>query len=622
MRRITLVLALATAASLFAQPTTTSDPVPQSVDEFRSAAERILRETGVPGAGLALVRSDGVEWAGGVGFADRDNKIPVTEHTAFRVGSISKTFVAMALVQLSEDGFLDLDSLVHETVPDVEIDNAWDETDPVRVIHLLQHTAGFDDMHFNETYVRGDEPELPLDEVLKLNPNSRRVRWRPGTRMSYANPGYAIAGLILEKTAGMPYEDYIAQEIFAPLGMQASSFRLTDADEPHLAQGYASDEGPPVGYPRIYLRPAGNMHSTPHDMARFIQMLLNWGELGDAFVIDPEYLGNMEYPRTTLASQAGLRNGYGSGIAALLNLPFPLLGHGGGITGFLSQYAYSPARDAGFVILLNSTGPGAGGAMRRLSTMALSYLKRDVEPPAKPEIALDEATLDRYVGYYHDASPRNQFMWALQSLFAGRTILREGSNLYTDPVFGDRVRLIPVTASMFRLDEEMDASHVFTADAEGTMVLTGSQLYAERIPRWRVEIRRWPALAIAPLLATVFPVAVVWLFRIRRAQPRGYWPLKLAVLLCPLVAAAPAVALAATPRSDWGVRSPGSVTFFIATLAIPALAVAVGLFTLNAARNGASWLLTTYTGLLALALAGMSLYLSSHGLLGARLWAY
>ena len=125
---------------------------------------------------------------------DRDLETPVTADTHFRAGSISKTFVAMALVQLSEDDALDLDSPVAEVAPGVQIDNPWDAGDPVRVIHLIQHTAGFDDMHFNETYNVSDPPDIPLAGMLRINPKSRRVRWRPGTRVAYSNPGFGVAG--------------------------------------------------------------------------------------------------------------------------------------------------------------------------------------------------------------------------------------------------------------------------------------------------------------------------------------------------------------------------------------------------------------------------------------------
>src|SRR5690606_36250667 len=240
----------------------------------------------------------------------------------------------------------------------------------------LEHTAGFDDMHFNETYVPFGEPERTLEEVLQRNPASRRVRWPPGTRMAYSNPGYAVAALLLERVAAQAYEDYIAREIFEPLGMETSSFRLDEAAMQLLARGYRGPDGPPVGIRQIYLRPAGNLHTSAHELGRFVQMLLGWGERGDAYVVDPEFLGNMEYPQTTIASAAGLRNGYGSGIYTRLNLPYKVLGHDGGIDGFVSTYGYSPARDAGYVVLLNSSGGRAGEALQRLASLAIRFLKR------------------------------------------------------------------------------------------------------------------------------------------------------------------------------------------------------------------------------------------------------
>ena len=150
---IALSLSLAAAASMSprAQEAAASAH-PGTLDEFKAAVQQVLNDTGVPGAGIALVRLGGVEWAGGVGYADRDAKTAVTADTHFRAGSISKTFVASALVQMYEDGEIDLNSPVVELVPDVQIDNAWMIEEPVRVIHLLEHTAGFDDMHFNELY--------------------------------------------------------------------------------------------------------------------------------------------------------------------------------------------------------------------------------------------------------------------------------------------------------------------------------------------------------------------------------------------------------------------------------------------------------------------------------------
>jgi CubicO group peptidase (beta-lactamase class C family) len=565
------------------------------------------------------VRADGVEWEGGIGLADRDRGTRVTLDTHFRVGSISKTFVAIAIMQMYYDDLLALEDTLHELAPDIAIDNPWHDTAPVRVIHLLQHTAGFDDMHFNEMYNLADPPAMPLVEVLKRNPNSRRVRWQPGTRMSYSHPGYGVAGYLIEKLAEEPYEDYIDREILIPLGMTTSSFRLRPDDERVLAQGYGGSTGPPTGFPQIYLRPSGNLHSSAREMGRFVRMLLNWGELDDEFIIDPEYLGNMERSSTTRAAEAGLRTGYGSGLFWDLSLPYPVIGHTGGIEGFVSTFGYSPARDVGYVILLNSSAPTAGRALGRLSSLAIRYLKRDVEPRVKPETHLDASTLDRYVGYYHDANPRNQFLWPLRRLLAGRTVTRDGDHLYLQPLGEERARLIPVWETAFRRENDLDATMVFTADSDGRMVLTGAQLYAERRPRWTVDLLRGSVLAAACVVLSPLLVAIGWVARLGQ---RRFWDLKIALLVCPIVLAAPIAALGLTPRRDWGAPNATTTVVFLATLALPALAIALVAFAAAARKQGASRLLVSYAYVVALAAAGLTVYLSAHGLIALRLWSY
>jgi CubicO group peptidase (beta-lactamase class C family) len=620
MPRLALALALA-AAVLYTQPPA-GDSTPQTIDEFRVAAARVLEEHGVPGAGISLVRADGVEWEGGIGLADRDRNIPVTADTHFRVGSISKTFVAIALNGLYYDDRIDLNADVTSIASEVEVNNPWQNTNPVRVINLLQHTAGFDDMHFNEIYNVNDPPDISLLEVLKRDVRTRDVRWPPGTRMAYSNPGYGLAGYLIEKVSGEPFEGYIKRTILHPLHMTTSSFTLMPDDEKLLAQGYRGATGPPTGFPQIYLRPAGNLHSSPREMGRFVRMLLNWGELDGEFVIDPEYLSNMERSSTTLASAAGVRLTYGSGIAWTLSLPFPVLGHGGGIEGFTSTYGYSPTRDVGYVILLNSGAPSAGRAIDALSSLAIRYLKRDVDPPVKPETRVDTALLDTYEGYYQDANPRNQIVWPLQWFVSGRFIERNGDELYMRGLAGDRTRLIPVSDARFRRERDLDATMVFTRDAEGTIVLTGAQLYAERVPRWRVEMVRWPVASAIVFLLTPLIIAVVWVARVRVAKPHGFWGLKAAMLLCPIVIAAAAAAVAMSTPRDWAVQNVATNTLYLATIAIPVLAVVITVLTIAAYRRHASRMLVAYAVWVAVAAAGVSAYLASHNLIGLRLWDY
>ena len=354
-------------------------PPPATLEEFRGAAEQILRETGVPGAGIALVRLGGVEWAGGIGFADRDREVPVTADTHFRVGSISKTFVAIALVQQYQDDKLDLEAPVAELAPKVAIENRFSGT-PVTVLQLLQHTAGFDDMHFNEMYnLRRCTGHLP---GRRPRPRTRRHAASAGGRARacrYSNPGVRSRSLRAGTSDGPPVRPrhpgahlrsarHANEQLHAGGGRPPTpGQRLRQPDRP---TGAVHPDLPPAGGQPAYL---------PARARRLSCRCCSTGaRLPTQLVIDPEYLSNMERPRSSLASKAGLIYGYGSGIASSSLAGFPVLGHGGGIDGFVSTYGYSAARDAGWVVLLNATY--APSALDRLSELAVRYLKRDVEP--------------------------------------------------------------------------------------------------------------------------------------------------------------------------------------------------------------------------------------------------
>ncbi|MEW6320038.1 MAG: serine hydrolase domain-containing protein [Acidobacteriota bacterium] len=602
------------------------DPMPASLEEFETAAARIVEESGVPGAGLALVGADGILWEGGVGVADLERRIPVTADTRFMAGSISKSFVGLALVQLAEEGLIDLTQPVGEVLPEVAIDNPWDASDPVEVIHLLQHTAGFDDMRFRDTYITDGSPDLPLLEVLARSPDSRRVRWRPGTRMSYSNHGYAVAGAVIEKISGQTFEDFIEERILVPVGMHRSGFRRSGEDEADMARGYRAGSTTALPLPRVHLRPAGGFHTTAHDLGRFIWMLLQWGEIGPSFVVDPEYQSNMEHPRTSLAFRAGLRYGYGSGIYWFTDTPYAMLGHGGNIAGFTAAYAYSPARDAGVVVLLNQSG--ARTALHRLLTLGIRYLKRDVEPSVAAPVELPHAALAAHEGYYHDANPRNQAFAFLDWLGSGRTIRVVDGTLRVEPLRGDPTTLLPVSDRLFRTESQILPTLVFADDDDGRRVLTGvtgsgaTGVYAERVSRWRVELVRVPVLLSAAVLLTPILALAGWVVHAGRARPRGFWGLKTVLLTLPLSAAAVAAAARSTPVSEWGTLNAATATWFLATLAVPVASATSAVLAIGAAAQGASRALVTYALVCALAGAAISAFLWSWGVLGLRAWTY
>lgn len=601
-----------------AQPAGGGDETPLTLEAFRAAATRIVEQEGLPGAGIALVRSAGIEWAGGIGWADRDRRLPVTADTLFRVGSISKTFVAMALVQLYEEGQLDLDATVASLVPEVHVDNPWEAVEPLRVRHLLEHTAGFDDMHFNEVYVLDGTPDLPLDQMLRRNPASRRVRWRPGTRMAYSNPGYAVAGRVIEAVSGKTFDDFIREHIFVPLDMTASTF-TGDVAAPELAQGYDRPSGPPVVRRRIHLRPAGALHSTPRELGQFVEMLLNWGERGEGYVVDPEYLSNMEWPRTTAAATAGVRAGYGLGIASTLTLPYHVLGHQGGIDGFVSTYGYSPSRDVGYVVLLNGTY--APSASKRLSSLALRYLKHDVEaPPAETMVAPDGA-LSRFEGYYHEANPRSALRQVFDFPLAGQAVEVVDGRLMLRPVFGEAQPLVPVNDALFRREDELTASLAFT-EVHGAKVMTGAGVYAEKRARWPIDLLRL-ALGAALAIAVLAPLGALG-YSLRHRAPGGPGAPALGVswFLAALLLAGFAWNLETATVVDLAVPGWRAQVLFLTSLMHPLLAVGLLPLTAWAWVHGVRGWMGTAAVATACAHLGLAAYLAFWGLAGFRSWTY
>ena len=350
-----------------------------------------------------------------------------------------------------------------------------------------------------------------------------------------------------------------------------------------------------------------------------MRVLLNWGETESDLVIDPEYLSNMEHPRTTLASDAGLRSGYGSGIASSSIEGFQMLGHGGGIAGFVSNYAYSTSRDVGFVVLLNATH--SAQAMRRISQLAVRYLKADVEVPLKPQATIDESTLRSHEGYYHGANPRNQAAAFLEWLLSGESISVKGDRLSAKPAFGAARDLIPVSDSLFRFDTDPEATRVFTKDAAGMPILAGGSTYEERRTRWPIEVIRWAVLISAALVVTPLAVTPLWIIpslsrrlvrrsaeRVggsaeREAGRRGYWWLKLFLLLCGVAFVLPVIGLLNVNDLSLGSRNAWTSAIFAGTVLMPAAAILSLLFTIDAWRNAAGRVLRAYA--LSVSIAGL-----------------
>jgi CubicO group peptidase (beta-lactamase class C family) len=490
-------------------------PHPKTVEELKKAIQDVLNREHVPGAGVALIANGELLWCGGIGMADVAAKRDVTCDTEFRMGSISKTFVALALLKLQEEGKINLYARLQDVAPEIPIRNKWESTRPVRIVNLLEHTAGFDDMEFSEIYNLRDRYDFPLLEVFKKFRKPQVARWLPGTRMSYSNPGNAVAGYLIEKATGQPFDHYIRDTFLRPLGMEKADYPFTDAIKPLLATAY--DGNPPrvVGYPLIYLRPAGDLKSSPGELAKLVQFLLRRGKTGDAQLVKPESILRMEAPETTLAAKNGLRLGYGLANYSSVEGGVVTHGHNGGIDGFLSSYRYMPEQNWGYVILLNSTGSGL--ALTETNRLAIDFLSRNFLKPQQAAIKPAASDLQKLTGFYAPRAPRKQMFAFLDDLTGGTRIRVVNGKLTRSGLFGQPEALVCVGKNLFRGEKEPEGTTIFFTTESGKMALAGNGLngipYSERsslaIPFLRIAIL---TLCVF-LMLTSLPFALVWLLR-------------------------------------------------------------------------------------------------------------
>ncbi|OQB21569.1 MAG: putative penicillin-binding protein PbpX [Firmicutes bacterium ADurb.Bin182] len=240
----------------------------------------------LPGAVYSIVQDGSVISEKGYGYSDVDNKIPVDpESTVFRVGSISKLFTATAVMQLKERGIIDFEKDINEYLKEFKIQNRYSK--PVTMYNLITHTAGFDDRWTGvETAEYQNAPSLGE----YLSKNMPEVIREPGTVTQYSNHGMALAGYIVEEISGMPFEQYIIENIIKPLRMKHTYPKMTQAAVNSLAREYSFKDGSfrPMRLYEVNAYPAGSVCSSASDMAVFMAAHLNDGTFNDASILNKE----------------------------------------------------------------------------------------------------------------------------------------------------------------------------------------------------------------------------------------------------------------------------------------------------------------------------------------------
>ena len=339
-------------------------------EELYARLSEILNRRPAVGLALGVVRDGRLALFEASGLADTASTTPITDETAFRIASLTKLFTAIAVMQLLEQGRVDLDGPANSYLRAYQLVPAKAEWRPATLRHLLTHTAGVPDvrqvsdlLHAGLTPSDGRPPILSVEFGRRLPSLAQyyrgglRVVVEPGTAFAYSNHGFATLGQIVEDVSGMPLERYFHERIFEPLGMADSDLVRSDRVASRLATGYVlGPRGAKAVPDRDFIGAgAGGIYSTARDLAQFVAALLNGGANEHGRVLEPATLATMFEPHYQPdARLQGMGLGFFRAEAAGHRLVF----HDGILPGFNAELLLAPDDGVGLIGLTNGS-PGA-----------------------------------------------------------------------------------------------------------------------------------------------------------------------------------------------------------------------------------------------------------------------
>ena len=395
-----------------------------------------------PSVGLAagVVRDGALMFFIAHGVADIPSRTPVTEDTVFRIGSITKTITALAMMQLVERGLVDLDAPANDYVRAFRLVPAKASFRPPTVRHLLTHTAGVGYWRRLSDLLQpgvgsgiraGRSGAPPLADYYR---RGLPVEIQPGTRWIYSNHGFAALGQLVEDVSGQPLDHYLREHIFAPLGMEHSDLVRSERVRPRLAIGYMlrSHGLKPVADREVPTPGGGGLYASTADMARYLAALLGGGTGEHGQVLKPDTLASMFQPHFQPDARVpGMGLGFELGEESSGHAT---VGKTGVVVGFLSAMMLAPDDGIGVVVFTNTGGldgrgvaePLAVALLRRLLGLPDAVIRADI--PVRPE------NWREVCGWYSpDAGPvTNLFLRA--SMGAGAEVTVHDGQLLLKPL--------------------------------------------------------------------------------------------------------------------------------------------------------------------------------------------
>ena len=382
-----------------------------------------IAQANIAGASVAVVADGRLLFAQGYGFADTKSRRPViADRTLFRAGSVSKLFTWTAVMQLVEAGKLDLDRNINDYL-DFKVPADFGK--PVTLRDVMTHSAGFEDT-VTDLFVGEPSQLFPLREYLTRH--MPPLIHPPGQVVAYSNYGATLAGYIVERVSGEPFDEYIMRHILQPLGMDHSTFQqpLPANLQSLMASGYrtASDRKS-APFELVEAAPAGALTTDVTDLTKFMLAQLNGGSYGGAQILSPVTLEQMHTPQgRPLAGMNGMDLGFYDENRNGLRI----IGHGGDTGVFHSDLHLLLSKGVGFVIMLNSTG-NAGAAEQVRVSIFRSFLDRyfPYTPPKEATVSDPAKDAARVAGSY--ASSRHTVLRILNAISQSAVTVRPNGQI-------------------------------------------------------------------------------------------------------------------------------------------------------------------------------------------------
>lgn len=359
----------------------------------------------LPALSIALIDDQRIVWARGLGFADPGRKVPATENTIYRVGSVSKLFTDIAIMQLAERGEVDVDAPVQRYLPQFRPVNPFGK--PITLRQLMAHRSGLTREPPAGHYFDETNPTLAAT-VESLN--GTELLYAPEARTKYSNAGIAVVGYVLERLKKEPFEKYVQRSVLDPIGMRSSSFARGPAIAPNLSKAFLWTYHGRVFEAPVFelgIGPAGNLYSTVTDLGRFLSVLFAGGRGPSGQILKPETLAEMWRPQFARDARFGI------GFALSRFGGRRRIGHGGAVYGFATDLSALPDEKLGAVVV--TTKDSANAVVRRIGTEALRLMLAARAGKPLPAIAMTEpapADLARRLEGRYGAGAKAVDLWA------------------------------------------------------------------------------------------------------------------------------------------------------------------------------------------------------------------